>query len=306
MILLFCNDGILRVESNSSSKYLPAKFIQDQLNKNDFEFFAKFLTGQFKVEKGITFGQFVKCFEPWGTFFQTLCGKDIQSYINELKKPINVTKMSSESTIVLNFDKHIRIHKEYKISKNSMESEKTPFFDIDNQLSVTEKRINDDEFYSLTFTPFNEIRDLPLMVMNDYQLSYLQNEDESLFDKNHNNVFKNQHGFESICIIHHLNFFEFVTQFWENFIYSPVERDREKNLLMESIAQIDSNDVSPDMLNIGNDSIAIMPGAFDSVIDEMDHERVFWEKLIDLAKSEDFIVRIGKFEENIISSKNTS
>lgn len=291
MNLLFCKDQILRVESITSNSYIPAMYLQKNLEYSDFEFFSLFFKNDFKLERDITFGEFLTCLEPWVDFFTILCKRDISAFMQELKKPIDSSKITKDSFIEINFDKTVRQNKNKTLR-------------LDSFMTVSEKKPNDANSYVLTYDSFNELRDLPLKIMTNYQLSYLTIQSHSIFNGAHLLVNKDQHNFDSIIIENNINFFEFITQFWDNFLYSPEVRKHEELKLIQAIQAFDQQDISEHSFNdISDLKVNVATNAFEPIISSFSTEKNNWDNVIQLAKEDNVVIRIGIFNENTISHK---
>jgi hypothetical protein len=84
--LWFCKDGILRAKLKDSSEMISVKFLQEQKNQNDMNFWFEWWDTITYFEEGLTIGKFLQCLEPWAEFWGAYTGKNITSYIRESKK----------------------------------------------------------------------------------------------------------------------------------------------------------------------------------------------------------------------------
>lgn len=102
--IYFCADGILRAR-NHDKPLIPLTFIQEYSHKkDDFSFWANWWKNSVQFEKGLTLSSFFNCLEPWTDFFSTLTNVDIQTYINEMRKPCSLEKKSQFAYMEISYE----------------------------------------------------------------------------------------------------------------------------------------------------------------------------------------------------------
>lgn len=132
--IYFCADGILRAR-NHDKPLIPLTFIQEYSDKkDDFSFWTTWWHNTVQFEKGLTLSGFFNCLEPWSEFFSTLTNVDIQTYINEMRKPCSIEKQSNFAYMEISTE-HLFIPE----LKNLEKIDWSNLFDLQNK--AKEKRL---------------------------------------------------------------------------------------------------------------------------------------------------------------------
>lgn len=86
--VIFSKDGILRFRSDSQATVaVPLELIQQAEDTASYPFFLHLLRKRFVLEDGSTMGSFLLCLSPWAEVASALTDRNIQSYIDEIRKP---------------------------------------------------------------------------------------------------------------------------------------------------------------------------------------------------------------------------
>ena len=336
--IVFCTDSILRLKF-SNKPMIPLTFIQKEAKlNNDFSFWVRWWNQNVIFEEGLTFGQFLKCLEPWASFFQELTGKDIQGFINESRRPTLVqdTKEEQLTWISLSYITTISADLEYKdlLSKsdsinewlnNPKEARLNGLWSIYNEYKLTGYKEGYEEHYSIEGSPMNELTNLPL-ILNQHQILLVETfnekrilgKDYKLFSRdsygtreikdkdNKHNVFEYIEGLKSH------KFKTVIEAFFFWFHSDPESRESFNEELREIFNKVKDNDKEEDSKTVTIEDIdsnnikevRVVPGAFDSIIADFEYQKDYWEKMLDKTKSDNnVILKIGEFKEAVSSEK---
>lgn len=86
--VVFSKDGVLRFKHcMNGSPSVPAILICDALGEDPQRFFIQQLRKPVLLESGSTVGSFLLCLQPFAQTVSDLCDRDVQSYIDEIRKP---------------------------------------------------------------------------------------------------------------------------------------------------------------------------------------------------------------------------
>lgn len=331
--LYFCNDGILRAYLSEKEPLIPLKFLQDNsyLKNNDFKFWTNWWTQPTYFEENLTVAQFLQCLEPWQDFFSDLTRKDIKSYIKEAN--IQKEEEKSFDWIGLLFytegNLETEIHKDddvdfedenFDITKwfNSPKNKRlTGNWNIHTHYQLTGFKFDEEEHYAIEGIPLYKIANTPLILgtqnlitLNAFQHKKILNSDW-IKDKPYGFCKYSDNYFFLISDKHH-SFRDVLEGFFYWMSYSPKTRDKENERISKAVSKIKSveqNDVEfedniiplfEEFENKTNNQnkevkeVKIADGAFDSMIEQHSKSQIYWHNMIELAKQNKTILKIGK------------
>jgi hypothetical protein len=318
--LYFCNDGVLRAKISDKKPLLPLSFIQAKSEKSDLRFWSYWWGCNTYFEDGLTIATFLECLEPWKDFWGEFIGKDIGAYIKEARKPIIVKEKNSIDWIGLSFKTEISPDISYEREGNEdllawINSDKKIKFngdwEVDGYYQLSGYKNGYVEHYSVDSMAMNEIANIPLYLNNkqfiyvsDYKIEDLLSEDKVLLNKTGFGIreIKNENpdkkSFKYIRANKESSFRDIVEGFFWWFASNPIRREEFNEDIKKSIEEcdwfnnrIDKEDVNKEIIS----KVEIAPNAFSGIIKETNRKTDYWEEMIELAKQENIMLKIGKY-----------
>lgn len=171
--LYFCADGILRIRSKNEKHMFGINFIQKQENLSDFKFWTQWWNQPAVFEKGLTFGQFFQCLEPWIEFWGDYTQKDLKAYLAELRKPTLIDKTAHTlDWLSLDFRSELRPKVNYpqeglEFSQENIQPDTQ--WHLYSYYELTAYQMGKQEAILVEWTPVNLLANIPL-VLNGQQL----------------------------------------------------------------------------------------------------------------------------------------
>lgn len=333
--LVFCADGVLRMQSPYSEHMLSLIDIQHALDLSPSEMFLDSLRRDVLVEEGSTIGTFLMCIEPWAHEAASLTDRQVKAYITEMRRP-----SSAEPA----FDK-VEVRFCASISRSPKLEEMPEGVDFLEWLNRPNKKIeflNTFEFgrgydicgytngdpsnYSMSSTSIHELKNVPLVINRDAVLvescynakrtdkgSVMRAESEGVHQLGHNRLVIRLDDVS-------LSFQDLLeTVICDGLWYdSPNGAIRQRELLSDAMAElkdaIDNSDGRQDAAGSDQDSddsditttectvktVTIREGAFDGIVRHHEVEGAEWAALTAaLAKSKTANpIRIGGVTEH--------
>lgn len=201
--VIFCNDGKLRL-TGFMRQALPLELLQKDFaektgRKDDF-YILRHLDTPVRIEEGTTLSHIMFAIEPWADLFGSYLRKDVQAYIEEFKKEIEVASESvvkAESWIGISRAIRFSIgYKEEETSKSERKSlrrssgfiaslkhekryttEPEDQFEMEDALCAARYIKGEENHYGLSYKP--EYRDLLVFIDNEVKLhQFIKNEPE--------------------------------------------------------------------------------------------------------------------------------
>lgn len=320
--IIFCSDSVLRFQSmmDGDTAY-PMTLLQDVIGngKNDPHFLLRFFEHETVIEQGTTLANFFIALEPWAKLLEAYLGKDVDAYIKAVRKPSEVSNDGQEWLGIYRKTEIFRKTESRSLSEFddmneffSQKSKPTKLFNIEIGFAAAKFRMGDKERYSIS-GGLNEIKNLPVVLINDEAVSGFLGGKVSLFNKGVSGVHDGEYG-SFITGETDFTFREVLVGLFKDglFFYSPQVADDAHEQLLEAVAQLDSLKADqpaaeveaeidlPETAN-GNEApkkVVVAPGAFNSVISHFEYEKAAWKQIKKRAKAvEGSPVRIGEIVE---------
>lgn len=323
--IYFCNDGILRAKYKEDSPLIPMTLIQKELNQKDLSFWVRCWENNVYFEEGLTLAKFLICLEPWASFWSEITLKNIKAYIEEVRKPYNIStnKEKPLSWIGISYYTEMEPSSEYKdddfleedinVWLNSpKESRLTGEWEIHSSYKINGYIKGEEEQYSIEFTPLNELANVPI-VLDEEQFVFINEWGlRKHFGNNHNKLFV-ENPFGIINIQREKNNLKFFSGkkhhkmraviegfFW--WMYSePSRRDDFSENLKIAVEEVKLN--KEESTNTENNietkeekplKVEVLPGAFDSMIESYEQDSLFWKNMLNASyKDNSTILKIG-------------
>ncbi len=336
--IYFCNDGILRARYTDSYPMVPLSFIQTEEKLSDLSFWVRWWENTVYFEEGLTVSKFLMCLEPWKKFWSEITLKDVSAYIEEARKPTLVSKQETKlDWIDLSYYTEVDPRKEFLDTEEDEELMKRDFtawinseknsrltgdWEIHSAYKVTGYILNEDEHYSIDYSPMNELANIPIVLNDKHIMIFSGWKFNNFFDENP--VFK-----EGAFGISYLNnnpnqyllgkkyhrMRDVVEGFFWWLCYSPISRNDFVDSLKDSLNEIkelreeQDNDKVISLYDVKNkkesdkDSeklkVEVAPGAFSSMISQFERDKDYWNNLLKKAKKESVILKIGEPKKTI-------
>ncbi len=352
--LYFCADGILRAKLGNDKPMIPVKFLQDNgVNKeNDFRFWARWWESTAYFESGLTVSKFLSCLEPWGEFWSDFTGKDVIAYIKESRRPIAIIDKEEDEKpldwVCISYYTDASPVSEYS-DKEDLEdmledinewfnkpknTRLTGQWDIHSSYKVTGFVKDQEEQYSIDYSPLNKLANLPIILNNKHVFTFcnwklsqiLGNDKEHFFQENAFGLCSMSEGFTKFIIGEKSHTMRDIVEgfFWwfhsnptrrNEFVESILERKDEINEAIEaSLEDEDMEDKPSNVVSLfandnenviapkENDSkvrkVSIANNAFSPLIMSMERDKSYWEEMLEKAyKDKNVILKIGQIEE---------
>ncbi len=328
--IYFCVDGVLRATPlDSKGVLIPLTFIQQNENKSDLAFWGQWWHSSVIFEKGLTVAQFLRCIAPWAHFWGELTQTDISAYISEMRKPhlvshldesedkidwINLSVMTTlKPEISYAPDDSILAHS-FKVNEwlnAKKQTQLTGEWHIDSVYALTGYVIGKEEHYAVDYMPMNKLANLPLVlddkqyiVIDDHYLKAILSDEQLLLKETAFSVCKMEDCLTYLVSKKRHSMRDVMDGFFENLSQTPVLRDELTATLKESLSAIDyadtlaenstESDETNKESNEGHSCVKVMPGVFDSLIEDEINFNRYWNKLKTMAsKDKTAVLRIN-------------
>lgn len=331
--IVFCKDGILRFKSDyEDNRLVPVVSIQKLFEYSDSKMFLKLLKYTTLLEAGSTVGSFILCLEPWAESAGDYLDRDVEAYVNAIKKPSDIKDEFDEVVI----KRMIQIGRSFDYGSKPddvdiltwLNSDKEPdirnTFEIESSCCVNGYMKGNANNYSMSCTNIHGLKNVPLIFERTIHLSeykdrritdqgFIINEDTQgvynalnlVFATTDNDVYVD---FQSIIeavfcdgLFYHSpsgadNTREILTA-----LKDDLDKQKELEELLEEESEIESEE------NDGKMTVSFAEGAFDSLINHSHAEKDEWDFIIKNIKTDNkYSVRIGKLDEDKPSEKRIS
>ena len=326
--LIFCQDGCLRVKYGAGAESVPLSVIQEHHELSDLVFLSYWGEIVAIFEKGLTISSFLKCIEPWTSFFSAVTGKDLKAYMAESKKPILAgvpmydwisLSLTSELSPELKFNHAERVDAKVKLSTLFEEPEYLPRWNLDHKYSLAGYKLNDKDWYSVDSHPLNKLANIPLTLETQHVLWFndtgVKSEDpyrESPFLPTGFGINQLRHSSDDTPILYargskEFKFGEIVTGFFQCFCYNPEERETLNKKIDDALSELD--ELGPELRLVAKDDDGLLDSSPSSDSDNFEEdagglstlkaERAQWLEILNKAKSSDTIIKIGAIVEAV-------
>lgn len=320
--IIFCSDSVLRFQSmmDDNSAY-PMTLLQDVIGngESDPHFLLRFFEHETVIEQGTTLANFFIALGPWAKLLEAYLGKDVDAYIKAVRKPSEVQNDGQEWIGIYRKTDIFRKTESRSFSEFdnindffSQKSKPTKQFNIENGFAAAKFKMGDEERYSIS-GGLNEIKNLPVVLINDEAVGGFLGGKVSLFNKSVSGVHNGEYG-SFITGEADFTLREILVGLFNDglFYYSPQVADDAHEQLLEAVAQLDSLNADQSVAEVeaeidlpetaneneASKKVVVVPGAFDSVISHFEYEKGAWTQIKKKAKAvKGSPVRIGEIVE---------
>ncbi len=179
--LIFCSDSILRFRSDyDETTALPLRSIQKTLSDSDSFFLLRFFRHSVIIEEGTTLANIFFAIEPWKELLAAYLDRDVEAYIDEIKKPSKPTTWDLEW---IGIDRRSSVYRAYQHQDREEDEDFTAWlnreriptdqFEIESSCDASGFIKGDKERWSLSEN-IHEIKNLPVILYNKQTLMTLQ------------------------------------------------------------------------------------------------------------------------------------
>lgn len=323
--LYFCKDGIMRSKGLDKQPLIPIKTIQTIMEEDDLTFWFGNWNAYVKFEKGLTLNKFLQNLEPWVDFFSKYTHVNISEYIKESKKPTLVNDDKSEiDWISIQYITDIDSAIEYEKSPSEREDllswinepknrRLTGKWEVDAHYKVTGYKYGEEEHYSIDHTPFNKMANCEIVLDPNNYVIFSNYNYKSHFEKDL--VREDAYGFvnygKSKVLLgnkeHRLK--DVVEAFFWWLPATTERRDNFVNHLIELKTLVDSdlrelkNEKEEEVTEDNEETnkkmkIHFAEGAFDSLVEDSEHQYDYWTSMFEAAKKDKTaVLKLGEFIE---------
>lgn len=323
--LVFSNDGVLRFRTHADDQpAVPLQLIQEALGAEAYPFFIRQLRKTFILEQGSTVGSFLLCLQPWSAAVSDLTDRDVQSYIDEIRKPSAIEPVFNRVEVRKKggFTREM-YHEPMPEGVGFVEWLNRPrgepvwldIYRMDMDYDICGYTDGDASNYSLS-TNIHGLKNVPLIVNREPIVIAYDREDvgPSLINKEAAGVSVHQREEQStsdILIAKGVKDEDMTVQdlisvviehgLWFN---TPQGAINEIEMLKGIMAELpDEDDLEEEEEDKGESesegmTIEVAPGAFDGMISHYQREKSEWDELLDAVKQipSSLPLRIGAIE----------
>lgn len=322
--IIFCNDGILRFQSDiNNSLIVPMVSIQEALKFTSNRFFLQHLTKNAIIEKGSTVGSFIMCLAPWSETAGDILDRNVLAYVEEVRKPSGIEnvfdRVEIKKLIYVTRDVDFGEMPEGMDFLEWLNTPKDPVlldtFSMDAQVDICGYTDGDSSNYSMTNTSIAELKNVSLVVnrvttLVEHCSGIYASKGEALnmqvsgakkYDYMNCLETKNQTTFSLFELME--------TVFCQGlFFYSPTGAEGVKEMLKESMEEVKNLEErkKPDLRVVNEDGsledkqleVKIADGAFTPLLNHFENEKQEWDYVIkNVDKNNGFKMKIGIIEE---------
>lgn len=325
--VVFSNDGVLRFISYAatSTTAVPLQLIQEAQSLDPYPFFLQQTRKPFILEEGSTVGTFLLCLAPWAKVVSDLTDRNVQSYIDELRKP---------STEEPAFDR-VEVRQQVGFSRE-MHYEPMPdgvdfsewlnrdrgdtvwldTYEINGEYNISGYSAGDASNYSVS-TNIHSLKNVPLIVNRTPIVVYYERTDQGtpLINRAAPGVVAhNREELRASTILtlkgatdEDMTVLELLKVVIEHGLWfnTPQGAISERAMLKELVAQLPVVEDEIEDVEVADDdsvqkpmTIEIAPGAFSGVVSHYQHEQNEWRELMaTIGNSPALPIRIGSIKE---------
>ncbi len=326
--VIFCNDGVLRFQSDSDySKIIPITLIQEAYKFSEHKMFLKILRKPVVIESGSTMGSFILCLEPWSTHADDYLDYDVTGYIKEIRKP-SIEKNAFDK---IEIRKSININRDLDYGERDpnltiiewLNSKKEPvllnIFNAETTFNVNGYVSGDASNYSMTGVNIHQLKNVPLILNRKVYISEFED------SRTKSKGYVINENTEGVSKLDRIRFIETPDDEYFNvetimnslfsdglFHFSPSGADSTKEFLTQRLENIKQNEERQNTeLKLVEDNdeekektIIIEENAFSSVAEHFKYEKENWEWVLSNIKSDNkYPVKIGKIKEDLPDEK---
>lgn len=316
--LIFCNDGILRIEFHKNKKpiFYPLMELQKILD-DDPTFILNVFNNNVSIESGTTLGNIILALEPWANIFHKFIDRDIQSYCDIYKTNSN----QKQAFDYIEITKFIDISREYSYDpirkdESFMEYLKRPlnkrpcdFFKLTDQMSVCGFKNNDSTNYSIT-TDFETICNTPVFLVSKQENIFFNDDNKNILNLDVSDIKKNDKATKFYSEAYY-SLIDLVTAIFVYglFYYTPITKEKQEALIkslddaVKSLEEKEEN-IPEDKQETShtNIEVKIAPGAFDAIY-EQEEQKINDNNTIFKKLASSPYLKIGEL---LIAQKDTS
>lgn len=318
--LIFCSDSVLRFQSmmDGDTAY-PMTLLQDVVGENDPYFLLNFFEHDTVIEQGTTLTNVFIALEPWVKMLQAYLDKNVEAYIKAVRKPSEVSNDVQEWLGIYHKTEIFRETSgrpasDFKSIRDFFNQKRNPTkrFRFESGFSACKFRMGDNERYGIS-GGLSEIKNLPIVLINDEAVGGFLGGKVSLFDKGIVGVHDSEYG-SFIVGETDFSFREILVALFQGglFFDTPEYGDRVHQEVTKIASRMKKDkavkpDVEPEPKpNVpetanGNEApmeVTLAPGAFNSVVGHFEYEKIVWDRIKEKAKGVDGSpVRIGEIVE---------
>ena len=304
--LIFCPDSILRFRSDyDETTAVPLHSIQKTLSETDPFFLLRFFRHSVIIEEGTTLANIFFAIEPWKELLAAYLDRDVEAYVDEIKKPSKPTTWELEW---IGIDRRSSVYRAYQHQEREEDEDFTAWlnreriptdeFEIESSCDASGFIKGDKERWSLSEN-VHEIKNLPVILYNKQTLMTLQK--DGLLQESVSGVVQANRSYfvygdtsYSFCEVMEAIFISGL------FFHSPRVATNNFEGLKETLAGLE-NELSEEAESTRADSeeekplkIEVAEGAFDSLVTHAESETENWQRIKKQCQKDGALpVRIG-------------